>query len=388
MGEKNQNNTENPTKGHSLKYVYEQFVKFRQRRVSTSKLYDYAFGLFVESIGTDSVLVDEIDANAILNFVNWLEERYSGNSGYVVYCIIKSMFNFADKHYYIDVNPCNLVDTRCRLNRHHHHQALTDRQMAVCENDFWQSLESSKDGAWQRDMLTDTKSNAFFRLCFMLGYYLQGLALVDVLSLKVEQVKVRKATGEAMYVIETSRRKTGKKVKIVIPDSHANRYRLFTLVYEAAVTAGRVYILPVMDTLGDDEHHIYNKVNRLNCDLSRKLKQWWRHLNKTQLNRYPIDIKTTSYYSCRHTFATLYLQDPNANISELASLMGRNTEYIDTYIREIESDKTISEASDKVFGRKRRKQEDKERKQILNNQEKIMEIQKKILEKLGSTQKE
>ena len=218
----------------------------------------------------------------------------------------------------------------------------------------------------------------------MLGYYLQGLALVDVLSLKVAQVTSRKVSGETMYVIETNRRKTGKGVKIVIPDSHTNRYRLFTLVYEAAVNSGQDHILPLMDTLGDDELSIYNKVNRLNCDLSRKLKQWWRKLNNTQLKRYPIDIKNTSYYSCRHTFATLYLRDPNANISELATLMGRNSEYIDTYIREIESDKTISKASDKVFGRKKRQQEDYERKQILKNQKAIMEMQKQILDRLGT----
>ena len=132
------------------------------------------------------------------------------------------------------------------------------------------------------------------------------------------------------------------------------------------------------------QYSIYNKVNRLNCDLSRKLKQWWRKLNNTQLKRYPIDIKNTSYYSCRHTFATLYLRDPNANISELATLMGRNSEYIDTYIREIESDKTISKASDKVFGRKKRQQEDYERKQILKNQKAIMEMQKQILDRLGT----
>lgn len=151
---------------------------------------------------------------------------------------------------------------------------------------------------------------------------------MDVLSLKVAQVKQRKTTGESMYVIETCRRKTGKGVKIVIPESHTNRHRLFTLMYESAVNSKRDHILPVMDSLGDDELYIYNKVNRLNCDLSRKLKQWWRRLNKTELKRYPIDLQNTSYYSCRHTFATLYLQNPNANISELASLMGRNTEYI------------------------------------------------------------
>lgn len=370
--------------GYSIANVYEEFLSFRQRRVSTLKLYAFAFRLFVDFIGTESVLIKDINSKQVSNFINWLGENYSGNSGYVVYCIIKSLFNYADKHYYLDVNPINLIDTRRRLNRQHHHQALTDRQMAICENDFWHSFDTSKNGKWQSDMLTDIKSDAFFRMCFMLGYYLQGLALVDVLSLKVAQVTSRKVSGETMYVIETNRRKTGKGVKIVIPDSHTNRYRLFTLVYEAAVNNGQVHILPLMDTFGDDELFIYNKVNRLNCDLSRKLKQWWRKLNKTQLKRYPIDIKNTSYYSCRHTFATLYLRDPNANISELATLMGRNSEYIDTYIREIESDKTISKASDKVFGRKKRQQEDFERKQILKNQKAIMEMQKQILDRLGT----
>lgn len=370
--------------GYSIANVYEEFLSFRQRRISTLKLYAFAFRLFVNFIGTESVLIKDINSKQVTNFINWLGENYSGNSGYVVYCIIKSLFNYADKHYYLDVNPINLIDTRRRLNRQHHHQALTDRQMAICENDFWHSFDTSKNGKWQSDMLTDIKSDAFFRMCFMLGYYLQGLALVDVLSLKVEQVKQRKTTGESMYVIETCRRKTGKGVKIVIPESHTNRHRLFTLVYESAVNSKREHILPVMDSLGDDEHYIYNKVNRLNCDLSRKLKQWWRRLNKTQLKRNPIDLKTTSYYSCRHTFATLYLQDPNANISELATLMGRNTEYIDTYIREIESEKTISSASDKVYGRKKRQQDDSERKQILKNQKTIMEMQKQILEKLSS----
>ena len=368
--------------GYSIANVYEEFLSFRQRRVSTLKLYAFAYRLFVDFIGTESALIKDINSKQVSNFINWLSENYSGNSGYVVYCIIKSLLNFADKQYFIDVNPCNLVDTRRRLNRQHHHQALTDRQMAICENDFWHSFDTSKNKQWGKDMLTDTKSDAFFRMCFMLGYYLQGLALVDVLSLRVTQVKLRKATGESMYVIETCRRKTGKGVKIVIPESHANRHRLFTLVYESAVNSKREYLLPVMDRLGDDEHYIYNKVNRLNCDLSRKLKQWWRRLNKSELKRYPIDLKNTSYYSCRHTFATLYLQNPNANISELASLMGRNTEYIDTYIREIESEKTISNASDKVYGRKKHQQEDDERKQILKNQKAIMEMQKQILERL------
>lgn len=363
--------------------VYESFIVFRQRRISTLKLYNYAFRLFVDFIGSDTVLIEEIDTMQVSNFIKWLGEKYSGNSGYVVYCIIKSLFNFAVKHYYIDINPVNMVDSRRCLVRRHHHQALTDLQMEICENDFWHSFHTSANDKWERDMLSDITSEAFCQMCFILGYYLQGLSFVDVLSLKASQVKLRELCGKSLYVVETNRRKTGKGVKIVIPDKHVNRFRLFTLVYESAVNNGREHLLPFMDTLGDDEQYVYSKVNRLNCNLSRKLKQWWRKLNKTKLQRNPIDIKATSYYSCRHTFATLYLQSPSANISELATLMGRNSEYIDTYIREINSDRTIGNASDKVYGRERHRQEETERKQILKNQKVIIEMQKQILDKLN-----
>ena len=61
--------------------------------------------------------------------------------------------------------------------------------------------------------------------------------------------------------------------------------------------------------------------------------------------------------------------------------MGRNTEYIDTYIREIESDKTISDASDKVFGpKKKTERKGNELKQILSNLCDIKDTQDKIVE--------
>ena len=47
-----------PTKTESVRfsmgYVYDEFMKYRQRRVSTLKLYDYVFMLFIEFVGTDS----------------------------------------------------------------------------------------------------------------------------------------------------------------------------------------------------------------------------------------------------------------------------------------------------------------------------------------------
>lgn len=66
-------------------------------------------------------------------------------------------------------------------------------------------------------------------------------------------------------------------------------------------------------------------------------------------------------------FATLYLQNPQANLSELATLMGRNTDYIDTYVREIESEKVLSSATDKVYGSQTKSREDSDRAAILSS---------------------
>ena len=60
-----------------------------------------------------------------------------------------------------------------------------------------------------------------------------------------------------------------------------------------------------------------------------------------------------------------------------------SSQIIDTYIREINSDRTIGNASDKVYGRERHRQEETEREQILKNQKVIIEMQKQILDKLN-----
>ena len=54
MEEKGRFPTKTDSVRFSIGYVYDKFMKYRQRRVSTLKLYDYAFRLFIEFVGTDS----------------------------------------------------------------------------------------------------------------------------------------------------------------------------------------------------------------------------------------------------------------------------------------------------------------------------------------------
>lgn len=222
----------------TIGFVFEQFMIFRCRSISTEKLYRYAFRLFAEYLGSDAQPIDAIDNEFIVR------------------------------------NPCTQVDSRCRLNRTHHHQAMSDKQIKACEDDFWESLSSADKARWCNQMLTNSHSAPFFRMCFILGFYLQGLAFIDIISLKLDKVKKRQTAGQTSYVIEPHRQKTGKAVKIVIPQNHQHRFELFEMVYESALANSRTYLLDIKEGIDTDEVLLYNKVNKISCELSRKLKQW------------------------------------------------------------------------------------------------------------------
>lgn len=372
----------------TLMLVFREFINSKERRISTRMLYDFAIRVFADCMGGMNRDIVTITPKEMSGFMTWLAATYSCNSAYTIYRIVKSMFYFAERHYFIVQNPCNIVAEKRNFTRHSHHQAMTRQQIEACENDFWESILNKNgeiDTLIVEDMIKNPGGMMFFRMCFMLGYYLQGLAFIDILLLRVSSVNIREVNGVSTFIIDTRRRKTGKKVKIVIPALHRKRYLLFETLYRNALNHGSDNIMQIMDGIPDDEAYIYNKVNRMSCDMSRKLKQWWNMLNDTSLKNTPIDLKNTSYYSCRHTFATLYLENPKANLSELASLMGRNTEYIDTYVREIEADSSIYEASDKVYGTNIRHADIYTT--LLANQKTIMETQEKILELISQMKK-
>ncbi|MGM9708595.1 MAG: phage integrase SAM-like domain-containing protein [Prevotella sp.] len=370
----------------TLTTVFNNYVASHPRRVSTMKLYGFAYGVFEASSCGGERLVNDVSHNDISQFVSYITKSYSANSAYVIFGIIRSIFEYAKRSGIIAINPCDMVDVRRHFGRHKHHQALTRKQMEACENDFWKDI-TGKCGtvsmATATVMVTDIRCELFQKMCFILGYYLQGLSFADILSLKQSSVIAKCQNGMQCYIIETKRKKTGKAVKIVIPKSHTMRYMLFDTLFHIAKKNGAIHLIPPMDEIEDnDTYIIYNKVNRMNGTMNRCLKRWWKQLNSTILADTPIDVRATSFYSCRHTFATLYMESPDANLSELASLMGRNAEYIDTYIRELEADEVLMKASDKVYCSVT--SSNKGYDALLKNQKKIIKIMGAILEMMKS----
>ena len=56
----------------------------------------------------------------------------------------------------------------------------------------------------------------------------------------------------------------------------------------------------------------------------------------------------TSFYSARHTFATIFINSEGAKTAELAQLMGRSVSGIDRYIKDLMDVEDVLRARDKM----------------------------------------
>ena len=357
------------------------FIRSRTRRDSTLRLYKYALYMFEKHLGDKSYPVTTVTNSDISSFCNHLANVYSSNSANIIYGIVKSWLLFCNRHGYLENNPCASIDEKRYFCKHRHHQAMTRKQFDACETSFWEDMEQHIEQQGKDDvswLSMNIAPGLFSELCFVMGFYMQGLSFADLLMLKMSMIKIRMYEKGQCFIIETSRRKTGKAVKIVIPEEHSRRYRLFSMLYDEAERRNRQYFFSIIDDVAAEDSYIYNKVKKLNGTVNRCLKRWWTQLNGSVLQDCPIDIKNTSYYSCRHTFATLYIDSPDASLGELASLMGRNTEYIDTYIREITSENNLLNASSKVYGTTRN-DGDSILQQMLDNQKRIISMLEHIV---------
>ena len=92
-----------------------------------------------------------------------------------------------------------------------------------------------------------------------------------------------------------------------------------------------------------------------NKPLPKKLYKGWfehrlivnRNINKENVANYYIDERTT-FYSARHTFATIFINSEGAKTAELAQLMGRSVSGIDRYIKDLMNIEDVLKARDKM----------------------------------------
>ena len=165
-------------------------------------------------------------------------------------------------------------------------------------------------------------SDEFALAMYVLGYRFGGLALVDMSNLRKDKLIVQKMGVLNYYIFrDVQRQKTNRPVPLIVKQDLITK----PLIEYFLQTPGE-YLFPINDHTGStkEQHKRMNTVARtINA-----------HLHKvTGLN--------ITYYSCRHTFASVYMNEEGSNPLHLATMMGRSPAGIFRYVQTIQSDEDI-----------------------------------------------
>lgn len=295
----------------------------------------------VKFAGRD-ILINEIDESFCRRYGRWLEERgmKSGSIrsylGKVVallhYAVAKGLigsYPLGDWAYHKDYR-----EGKSELYIHH-------RSMDVMIDMFLDEVIVRDGNRWRYrydklEELMDIHSELYAHYLYVIGYYMKGLAPVDLSMLKKSDFRYIQLKGISCYAIDGSREKTGMLFKIRLEE---NCLLSNVLIKTMLMFHQGVHFLPTIE--GYRGRDVKKRVNNLYTYHSDHLVTWFQRINEriaeiNVMNDHKDDIPLIDldcrYYSYRHSYIMKELQKPQVNLLALAQSVGKSSHTLHQYI--------------------------------------------------------
>ena len=335
--------------------LIESYYAEKELKGSTVLAWKYSKTLIEEF--NKGCIISEIDEGWCKRYARWLSDRgLSEGTVRTRLGHIAAIFRYAcgkgltdmGRYPYRDWNYCQKFKIAEKI------QYIDKRAVDVMKEYFLSKVikkTSEKRFTYVDDGYISYKNRLFVLYFWLLGYYLQGLSPIDICMLKKEDFEIKRINDEDWYCIDTSRMKTKVGVKI--------RVKVHTIYSQVMI--GRMlmsegeWFLPIMNGLnGKNEDKCKIRMRSVfSYWLNPKLGDLWRELNSVIINknmdeglRIPLIDEECTFYSYRHSFAQMYINNPQASPLALATLMGRSVNTLATYIEQLkEEDDLVSAVS-------------------------------------------
>lgn len=309
--------------------LLEAMAKDRGISDGTYKQYMNSYASLCRFMGKKIFNINELDDNTIQAYGRWLTNNGVKNSSIISYLYnICNVWNYAigKKYVGIGANPFTFFNPRKHYKAEVVKKAITVEQYKEVELKLYKLIKKNK-----ADMspFSNPCTDEFALAMYVLGYRFGGLAFVDMLNLRKEQLSRKETEGIEYYAFKDVRRqKTNHPVPIL-----AKMDDITKPLIEYYMTTTGEYLLPLDCHTGSGMRD-----NKIRTSISHTLNNHLRAVTG-------MDI---TYYSCRHTFATTAVNTEGFNITTLATLMGRSPNGIFRYISELTTDKDILGARQKL----------------------------------------
>lgn len=346
--------------------LVQRLIEERHLQPNTIKNYRLMMDKISQYSGKNpkTMILTEIDEKFARGLAKWLKSNVTTPTQAegtinVVCSKIASVWNYAISHnlvsadlycfrkwkYNVDYRPSEIKKA---LNRDAIVAIETKFSQLTIVDPFDLSM-AYKAEAYSKLQLRYTREFAI--AIYLIGYRLQGLAFCDLADIKVDDVTTETHNDTEYYVIHNVRRdKTNVPVPVVLKKDMIGMALMDCFIQTAKLRDG--YLFPIYQ----NNLHEYNydtpkkRANALQTAerlVNDNLKQLAVEINK-EVGKELISPNIT-FYSMRHTFATIYMSNPSANPVHLAKLMGRSPNGIFRYVRSLDTINEIITEREKVY---------------------------------------
>lgn len=347
-----------------LSELLKQYIAYKKSKHATIVSYEYTLSILEQY---DVKYVTDINTDVIDNII--YNSGMKDTSIRLIVDNIKALMNFAAKNKIIKENQIKGYNGSKKMNFETKKRALSYQEISQIEYNYVSKYFLSKEqidsikqmNQEQIDSIEDKElrdyynnlrnntiniySEAFSVGLFLLSFNMQGLALVDLLSLRKSDFQIYNYSNKQSlqdnllnpqskqyFRIETQRNKTGKNVTIFIP---IDQFMMFAnIVFNQHFNPDSIenddYFFPVFSK-EMTEIEVFKKKQILQVMLNRKLKQFAKKIGIND------DI---TFYTARHSFASV-LNWNNVNPSLIAQMMGRDVADIQVYLKQFNDNQII-----------------------------------------------
>ena len=289
-----------------LSDLLKQYILFKKSKHATTVNYEYALSILNEH---NVRYVDQVNTGIIDEIVYG---KLKDNSNRNIIKNIKSLLNFAVKNNLIKENPVKGYKSDKKMNYETKKRALSYEEISRIEYNYITKYFITKEqidniksmNQEQIDSINDKELREYYRNIidnriniysesfavglFLLSYNMQGLALVDLLSLKKSYFQLYNYSNKSAlqnnllnpqskqyFRVETKRNKTGKNVTIFIPIDQFMMFCsiIFNQNFNPDLIGDDDYFFPVFSK-EMTEIEAFKKKQILQVMLNRKLKSF------------------------------------------------------------------------------------------------------------------
>lgn len=347
-----------------LSDLLEKYINYKKSKHATIVSYEYTLSILKEHNVTH---INDINTDIVDNIV-----YNSGLKDTSIRLLIdntKALMNFAVKNKIVKENPIKGYNGSKKMNYETKKRALSYEEISRIEYNYItkyfitnEQIESIKEmNQEQIDSIKDKDLREYYRNIidgkiniysesfavglFLLSFNMQGLALVDLLTLKKGDFQLYNYSNKQSlqnnllnpetkqyFRVETQRNKTGKNVTIFIPIDQFMMFCsiIFNQNFKPDLIENDDYFFPVFNKKMS-EIEVFKKKQILQVMLNRKLKSFAK---KIGINS---DI---TFYTARHSFASV-LNWNNVNPRLIAQMMGRDVADIEVYLKQFNDNQII-----------------------------------------------